>query len=31
MLEYGQEFIMGHQLGDGNNTTETEATFQEKI
>ena len=29
MLDYGQDFIMGHQLGDGNKTEE--ATFSEKI
>lgn len=29
LLDYGQDFIMGSQLGDGNKTAE--ASFSEKI
>jgi hypothetical protein len=32
LLDYGEDFILGHQLGDGNkNKTESESTFSEKI
>jgi hypothetical protein len=30
LLEYGEDFILGHQLGDGNKT-ESASTFSEKI